>query len=132
MCQAELGSAAQAAIDREREVLEAVFARDRRRMSELMAPEGLGVDGTMGCVSQRALIDAIDSLDDGADFTMERPVVAHVDDEVAVLAYRLRQQGRFAGVPLPPLVHCSGVWACREGAWTALFHHETLAGPLRG
>lgn len=113
----------------ERRLLEAIFSRDRQVMSELMDPDGFGLDAGMGLVRQRDLIDQIDALDPDARFAMDEVTVRIPAPDAAVLAYRLRQWGTFGGSALPATVYCSSVWRVIGGRWQAVFHHETPAPP---
>jgi hypothetical protein len=112
---------------REHDVLAAVYARDLDKMRQLMAADGLAVDATLGCVTQQTCMERIGALADGAGFEIEEPALVHCDDRVVVLVYRLRQHGWFEGAPLPPVVHSTSVWSRADGAWKAVFHHETVA-----
>ena len=112
-------------VDYEREVLTAIFARDKVRMTELMSADGFGFDATMGLVGQRELIAGIDGLSDDAAFSMEHIEVECFDPALPVVAYLLRQWGSFGGRPLPPAVYCSSAWSITDGRWQAMFHHET-------
>lgn len=111
----------------ERRLLGAIFNRDRQVMTELMDPDGFGLDASMGLVRQRDLIARIDALDPGAGFAMDEVAVRVLPPDVAVLAYRLRQWGTFGGSALPATVYCSSVWRIVGGRWQAVFHHETPA-----
>lgn len=113
--------------EHERRLLGAIFNRDRQVMTELMDPDGFGLDASMGLVSQRDLIDQIDGLDPGAGFSMEEVAVLALPPDAAVLAYRLRQWGTFRGSALPATVYCSSVWRIVGDRWQAMFHHETPA-----
>jgi hypothetical protein len=116
---------AEAAVARERTLLDAIFTRNSARMADLMAEEGFGVDAVMGCVSQHELIADIDRLSADAAFEMDRIRVVFSDHETSVLVYLLRQWGRFGESVLPPAVWCTSVWSSASGEWQAIFHQET-------
>ncbi|MEV5651911.1 nuclear transport factor 2 family protein [Nocardia sp. NPDC052254] len=115
--------------DLERRILTAIFERDKAGMAELMHSGGYGFDATMGLVGQRALIDGIDALADGAGYAADEIRVVPAGADVTALTYRLRQWGEFGGTPLPPVVFCSSVWRRDAAGWQAVFHHETPAAP---
>ena len=51
-----------------------------------------------------------------------------VDDTTVIHAYHWTGKGSFEGQPMGDSFS-STVWVSRGGNWTALFHHETPAGP---
>lgn len=126
MARATTGSAEIKA--REQLLLTAVFDRDQATMAGLMSPDGYGFDASMGLVSQGELIAGIGALAEDAGFALDQVRVVDAGPGAAALTYRLRQWGRFSGVPLPATVYCSSVWRLEGGRWKAFFHHETEAG----
>ncbi|MFE9500633.1 DUF4440 domain-containing protein [Streptomyces collinus] len=115
------------AMERERLLLSSIFSKDTKVMTENMAPSGLGVDATMGCVQAQDLIAGIDQLSADAGFAIEQAHTVRSDAEVAVLVYQMRQWGRLGSQPLPPIVWCTSVWSRAEDRWQAVFHHETVS-----
>ena len=117
---------AEAFIALEQRLLTAIFRADKTGMTQLMLPDGIGVDGSFGHALQHDLIAGIHQLDT-VSWRTQDPRVLPFGAEAVILTYRLYQVGSFQGEPLPAQVYCTSAWRRIGGQWLAIFHQESPA-----
>lgn len=62
------------------------------------------------------------------DFSFDDVHVRHVTDDVAVVAYKVREDLVVEGKDLNLEAYDSSVWVRREGQWVCVVHTESIAG----
>ncbi|HMB82233.1 MAG TPA: hypothetical protein VKI43_19290 [Vicinamibacterales bacterium] len=60
-------------------------------------------------------------------YTMTDMKVATIDANAALVTYKLDEKGSFMGLPFPPVVDATTVWANHGGTWMAVFQQESTA-----
>ena len=66
------------------------------------------------------------------DFAIEDAEVMIVTDDVASLAYKIREDLTVDGQPLTLNAADSSVWVRRDGAWLCAMHSESVLGDAYG
>jgi ketosteroid isomerase-like protein len=115
-------------IDLETRFWEAIQAKDAAGAQALVADESLvtGPSGTMRIDPAKfgeMMRDAPWTLE---QFKFEQQEVIFPTDDVAVIAYKVHQQGEMEGKPMDMRCADSTVWVKRGGDWKAALHTETL------
>ena len=62
------------------------------------------------------------------DFSLDDVHVRPITDDVAVVAYKVKEKLVVDGEPLSLEAFESSVWVRRDGKWTCSLHTETIAG----
>ncbi len=119
-------------IEREKQFWEAMRDRDAdtaARLSDettlVVGPQGIGeIDRkTLARMIENAPYEVTRFEFDKGDIHVRR-----VGDEVAIIAYKVREELVVDGRPLALEVYDTSVWVYREGDWTCVLHTETLPG----
>jgi uncharacterized protein (TIGR02246 family) len=61
-------------------------------------------------------------------FDQKNARVRFIDDDVAIVAYKVNERVAIDGQTLPIEANDSSVWVRRDGAWRCALHTESLAG----
>ena len=62
------------------------------------------------------------------DYDLEKPEVLMLSDDVAIVAYKVREQLTVEGKPMALEAADSSTWVRRNGRWVCALHTEALAG----
>jgi hypothetical protein len=65
-------------------------------------------------------------------FDQKNAHVRFIDDDVAIVAYKVNERVVVDGKTLPIEANDSSVWVRRDGAWLCALHTESLAGDPYG
>ena len=119
-------------LDREREFWDAMKAKDPRAASR-MTDDGCIVVGAQG-------VSAIDRqtmaklTEEGTwelkDYDVDEKTaqVRFIHDDVALVAYKVKERVVVEGQPMNMTANDSSVWVRRDGEWLCAMHTESLAG----
>lgn len=119
-------------IEVERKFWNAMQAKDARVAADL-TDEGCVIVGAQG-------VSAIDAatmakLTEEGKWTLERYAfddariqVKFLNDDVAIVAYPVKESVTVDGATLPIEANDSSVWVRRDGEWLCALHTESLAG----
>jgi hypothetical protein len=89
----------------------------------VVGPQGVGV------LDRKTLAGMIEAAPyEIEDFTFEDFHVRSVSDDVAVVAYKVKEKLTVDGEPLSLEAFDSSVWIRRNGKWTCSLHTESIAG----
>ena len=114
-------------IANENKISEAVAKHDVKTFTDLVASDGVSVDGG-GVMKVADFVKSINDVKVGSWHIMDTQV-HWVDDKTAILTYTWMGNGTFKGDPLPPTNFSSTTWTERNGKWVAIFHQESAAAP---
>ena len=115
----------------ENKLIDAVRAKDVKAFSSLVKAGSWSIDEN----GPMPVDDFIKALGDPkADVRIEMlkasdMKVVDIDATAAIVMYTAEQKGSFMGMPFPPKVYATTVWANHGGAWHAVFHQESTAAP---
>ena len=114
----------------EKQYWSALKSRDAAKASALsedpavvVGPQGVGE------VDRRQLSGMIESAEyELEDFTLEDFIVRPITDDVALVAYKVKEKLVVDGEPVSMEAYDSSVWVRRNGKWTCGLHTESIAG----
>ena len=89
----------------------------------VIGPQGVGE------IDRRTLSGMIEQAPyELLDFELEDFLVRPITEDVAVVAYKVREEMVVDGEPVSLEAFDSSVWIRRNGKWTCSLHTETIAG----
>ena len=109
----------------EHSVLDSVKTGDVKTFSRLVKAGTWGVDEN----GPSLVDDFIKAFKDVKveSMTASDMKVVPIDENAAIVTYKLEQKGTFQNMPWPPVVYASTVWMRQGGTWQAIFHQESTA-----
>jgi hypothetical protein len=127
---------AQELFDVERRFWDAMKAKDAR-VAEQMTDDNCIVVGAQGVSEIDGKTMARLTKEGQWDlqqysFDQTNAHVRFIDDDIAIVAYRVNERVVVDGKTLPIEANDSSVWVRRDGAWLCALHTESLAGDPYG
>ena len=117
-------------LDLEKQYWDAIKEKDAEKAIRLTDEECIltGAQG-VGRVNRQALT----SMMQEATYTLHRyelkdPEVRRLSDDVAILAYKVREEMTVEGKPLTLEAADASTWVRRDGEWRCALHTESIVG----
>jgi hypothetical protein len=117
-------------IANERAANEAFAKGNRAAFVAHVAADGWAIDPMMGRAPVADLLKDFEAMTKDmkiSSWDITDSKVQWVDANTAVHSYKWTGTGTAQGKPIPSPVWASSVWTKKNGKWTAVFHHESLA-----
>jgi hypothetical protein len=113
------------AVRLERQVWEAIKAKDYRTYVRLLAQDFVDVEPVGIIVKSEEEKGIVQLTVD--DYKWEGLRILHLSPHVTLLVYKATQKANFGGQPVPSPTWVSSLWIKRDGRWLNAFVQETKA-----
>ena len=114
---------------KERDINEAIKAKDSAKMMTMIDSDGWMADG-MGFNPVSAIPEMLKDME-LRSYTMDGVKSMKIDKDAYILTYTWKGDATMKGQLMPAApYYCSTVWAKRGNDWKAVYHQESMAAPM--
>ena len=98
---------------------------DRQVRAELMSSDIIFLNGFTGWIEGEPLRNTFDQVRI-TSWNIPNSRFIRVNNNVAILAFHLIQEGMLQGHPLPKESYSTSIYCKHNGCWKAIFHQESI------